>query len=333
MRRKSQLARTAWVLPMAGLGILVGLLLLSWDPRPVTDTSFDQSENGLWLGHRWFTGFGVRDAQPVTRENTEDLIQTFANRGIRYAFVHVGPVRPDGTIEDQPGPLLRQVMTQTPEVVWLAWLGARVEQLSLASSSFQTGLAQTIQSLQEAGFQGVHFDFEPLKDNHPGYLDVLESVRSQFGNDFLISQATPRAGPFGVSLEPFNGSFWSKSFYRETMERSDQTVVMAYDTGLDFTKGYVAFVKHQTQLIGQWACSVENHQFLIGVPSYEDVPIYSDPRVENLHTAALGVRSALEENPRSDCFSGIAIYAYWVTDPSEWATLEESWTFPGQSTD
>ena len=313
---------------MAGLGIAVGLLLLSWDPRPTTDTSFDRSENGLWLGHRWFTGLGVRDARPVTQENTENLLETFANRGIRYAFLHVGPVKPDGSIEDQPGPLLTQVISETPEVVWLAWLGARVEQLSLESSSFQAGLAQTIGTLKDAGFQGVHFDFEPLRDDHPGYLDVLEGVRSQFGTDLMISQATPRAGPFGVSIGPLTGSFWSEHFYRETMKRSDQTVVMAYDTGLDFTKGYVAFVKHQTQLVGEWACSVEGHQFLIGVPSYEDVPTYSDPRVENLHTAALGVRSALEENPRPECFSGVAIYAYWVTDPSEWATFEESWTVP-----
>ena len=318
---------------MAGLGVLAGLLLLSWDPRPVTDASFDRSENGLWLGHRWFTGLGVRDAQPVTQENAEDLVETFANRGIRYAFVHVGPVKPNGDIADQPGPLLTQVISETPDVVWLAWLGARVEQLKLDSPAFQLGLAQTIRDLQEVGFQGVHFDFEPLQDEHPGYLEVLESVRSQFGNNFLISQATPRAGPFGVSTGPLTDSFWSESFYRATMERSDQTVVMAYDTGLDFTKGYIAFVKHQTQLIGEWACSIEDHQFLIGVPSYEDVPTYSDPRVENLHTASLGVRSALEENPRSGCFSGVAIYSYWVTDPSEWATFEQSWIRPSPNSE
>jgi len=318
---------------MAGLGVLIGLFLLSWDPRPATDASFDRSENGLWLGHRWFTGFGVRDALPVTQENAEDLVETFADRGIRYAFVHVGPVQPNGGIADQPGPLLAQLISETPEIVWLAWLGARVEQLELDSPAFLLGLTETIGALREVGFQGVHFDFEPLRNEHPGYLDVLERVRSQFGNDFLISQATPRAGPFGVSIGPLTGSFWSESFYRATMERSDQTVVMAYDTGLDFTKGYVAFVKHQTQLIGEWACSIEGHQFLVGVPSYEDVPTYSDPRVENLHTASLGVRSALEENPRSACFSGVAIYSYWVTDPSEWATLKRSWSTPSSNSE
>ena len=113
------------------------------------------------------------------------------------------------------------------------------------------------------------------------------------------------------------------------MERTDQTVVMAYDTGLDFTKGYVAFVKHQTARVGQWACDEEDHQILIGLPSYEDVPIYSDPQVENLRTASLGVRAALEEEPLKECFQGVAIYAYWVTDESEWQTFGESWIDPG----
>ena len=329
VRRKARWPRSLWVLLVVFATLVAGALLLTWDPQPVTQTSFDRRENGLWLGHRWFTGFGVRDGLPVKPESIEDLTRNFSTQGIRYAFVHVGPVEADGTIKDSPGPLLGAMMIHNPEIVWLAWLGARVERIPLESPAFQAELIRTVQSLQAAGFAGVHFDFEPLSDQHPGYLDTLEAVRSGLGANFLISQATPRAGPFGFSFGPLRDSFWSEEFYRATMERTDQTVVMAYDTGLDFTKGYVAFVKHQTARVGQWACDEEDHQILIGLPSYEDVPIYSDPQVENLRTASLGVRAALEEEPLKECFQGVAIYAYWVTDESEWQTFGESWIDPG----
>jgi len=324
----------------AGLGRAAAALLaaavvvaaLAWDPRPDTLRSFDRGTNGLWLGHRWFTGVGVRTGEPVTPDDVDALLDTLAHRGFRYAYVHVGPVRADGRIDDVPGPVLDTLLRRAPDVVWLAWLGARVDRIDLDRADFREGLLETIENLRAAGFAGVHFDFEPLRDGHPGYVAVLETVRRAFGPDFPISQATPRAGPFGVSFGPLRGSFWSESFYRETMARSDQTVVMAYDSGLGFTKGYVGFVRHQTEQLAGWACATPGHELLVGVPSYEDVPIYSDPQVENLRTAALGVRGALEQmEPLPPCFAGVAVYAYWVTDDAEWRDFARYWTSPGDA--
>lgn len=326
--RTQRLFVSALVL-VAGILATAALIgLLSWDPRPTTSRSFDQATNGLWLGHRWYTGVGVRDGEPITDADVDALVETFDRRGVAYAFIHVGPVRDDGSIEDAPGEVLAELGRRAPGVARLAWLGARVEKIPLSTSAFQRGLVETIASLREAGFEGVHFDFEPLHDDHPGYLETLEAVREAFGRDFVISQATPRAGPFGVSFGPLRRSFWSEGFYRDTMARSDQTVVMAYDTGLDFTKGYVAFVRHQTRLLGVWACDTPDHQLLIGLPSYEDVPIYSDPQVENLRTASQGVRAALELDAYSGCLAGVAVYAYWVTDDDEWLDFERHWVSP-----
>ncbi len=78
-----------------------------------------------------------------------------------------------------------------------------------------------------------------------------------------------------------------------------------------------------------WTAQLGNHKVLIGVPSYEDAPGTSDPQVENITNATLGVRSAPEDlGGGSDSFQGIAIYANWVTDASEWQELRNTW-FPG----
>ncbi len=311
------------------LALSILTALLAWDPRPVTATSFDTRHNGLWIGHRWYTGVGVRDGEPVTPEETDELVDALQRRGIRYGFVHVGPVQENGSLPDPPGNVLDEIRRRAPDVVLLAWLGARVDKIPLRSEAFQEGLLETIEGLRDSGFVGVHFDFEPLHDRHPGYLETLRAVRERFGPDFMISQATPRAGPFGVSIGPLRGSFWSEQFYRDTMASTDQTVVMAYDSRLDFTKGYVTFVKHQTSLTGQWACDTPGHELLIGVPSYEDVPIYSNPQIENLQTGALGVRAALEQSPAlANCVRGVAVYAYWVTDHNEWDQYQRYWVSP-----
>ena len=235
MRRTARFPGSALLLTAVVLVTLAGVALLAWDPRPATSRSFDRGVNGLWLGHRFYTGVGVRDGEPVTPEEVDTLVDTLARRGFRYVFIHAGPVQPDGSIEDEPDLVLATLARRAPNVQRLAWLGARVEKIDLTQAAFRRGLIETIRKLRGAGFSGVHFDFEPLRDGHPGYLETLEAVREAFGPEFSISQATPRAGPFGFSFGPLRGSFWSESFYRDTIERTDQTVVMAYDTGLAFT--------------------------------------------------------------------------------------------------
>ena len=314
---------------LIGLSILP---LLLWDPYPTTKTSFDKRENGLWLGHKWYTGYGVRDEAPVTQQESTELIESLDRHGIRHIFIHVGPAGEDGTLPDPPGPTPDILSRRAPEVQMLAWVGARVDRIDLTNPIFKTNLLESIATLQEEGFDGVHFDFEPMRDFEAGYLEILDAVRARMGGGFIISQATPRAAPFGIALGPLRRSFWSEDFYRETMVRSDQTVVMAYDTRLNFRKGYVAFVRHQTNLMADWACSIPGHEALIGVPAHEDVPIYSNPEIENIHTAALGVRSALESRQAdSNCISGIAVYANWVTDDSEWQDYRHHWTNPEET--
>lgn len=57
-------------------------------------------------------------------------------------------------------------------------------------------------------------------------------VRERFGEDYFLSHATRRAGPFGVTAGLLSSWFWSEEFYRATMEIADQTVLMGYDTRL-----------------------------------------------------------------------------------------------------
>ncbi|NIM02485.1 MAG: hypothetical protein GTN89_17040, partial [Acidobacteria bacterium] len=64
--------------------------------------------------------------------------------------------------------------------------------------------------------------------------ELLAGVRERFGEDWIISQATPRSALFGMAVGPFRRNFWSGGFYRATMDIADQTVLMAYDTQLPF---------------------------------------------------------------------------------------------------
>jgi len=316
----------AWFVALILAGA-AGLLL--WDPAPSTEERFDRSTNGIWLGHKWYTGKNVRTAEPVLPAALVYLEQNLRRHGITDLFVHVGPALPDGTFKDQPGSVLTDLRNAFPSSRMLAWVGARVEGIPLHEPEFHRKLIESIGALEAAGFDGVHFDFEPMAHYEPGYLELLSRVREEMGPGFMISQATPRASLFGLPPGPLGRSFWGKNFYLDTMKRSDQTVLMAYDSRFNSVKAYTAFVRHQSSLLAEWACSVPGHELLVGLPSYEDVPLYSNPEVENLTTASRGVRAALEQHPEPEkCVAGVAIYSNWVTDEDEWREFRDHWMHP-----
>lgn len=317
----------AWLLVPIGLGAVAVLL---WDPSPSSERRFDRAKNGIWLGHKWYTGRGVRTAKPVPEIELVRLKENLDRHGITDLFIHVGPARSDGTLADKPGRVFTNLRKAFPSSRLLAWVGARVEGIPLHEAKFHENLIESLAALNSAGFDGVHFDFEPMADYEPGYLELLSRVRDEMGHEFMISQATPRASLFGLPPGPLRRSFWSKDFYLETMRRSDQTVLMAYDSRFNYIKAYMTFVRHQSGLLADWACSIPGHELLVGLPSYEDVPLYSNPNVENLRTASLGVRSALEQRAEPEkCVAGVAIYSNWVTDESEWRDFRSHWMDPG----
>ncbi len=316
-----------WISVLAAASIVPIAVALQSYPR--SELSFDTGSNGLWIGHRWYTGREVRTGDRVPEIELGRLVARLRDSGIRYIFVHTGPLLADGSIEDSADPLFSALNNAYPEGVFLAWLGARLENVRLGERNWRQAVVVTIQRLAEEGFDGVHFNLEPLRDGHPGYLELLAEVRAHFGDDWIISQATPRSALFGLAVGPLRRNFWSGGFYRATMDIADQTVLMAYDTRLPLDLAYVAFVRDQTRRLLVWACAARRHEVLIGVPSYHDVPEYSDPEIENVGNAALGVRSALESlSGTAACFRGVSVYAYWVTDDDEWQQFDEVWRHP-----
>jgi hypothetical protein len=297
----------------------------TWDPGPSTEQRFDLGRNGVWAGHRWWTGREVRSGVIVPAEELESFVRRIYRHGITEIFVHAGPIlpTPDGTIRDPPADAFFALQDRLQDRRLLPWVGCYIEVCKL-EEPLRKHFVATLLDLQQRGVRGVHLDIEPIADEDLQYLALLDEIRAALGPEFFLSHATHRAGPFGISafgLEPY---FWSEEYYAETMKRTDQTVVMAYDTRFDLEKLYIGFVRHQTRVLSQIAADHPEHELLIGVPTYEDNPATSNPAVENVRNAALGVRAGLEEEP-DHRVRGIAVYADWVTSEEDWTDYRAYW--------
>ncbi|MFB3118679.1 MAG: hypothetical protein ACE1ZP_07920, partial [Myxococcota bacterium] len=218
----------AWKIgTFALLATAIGLFVAVFQTYPKSQHSFDTATNGIWVGHRWYTGHEVGTGDPVPEAQIDSLVKRLRSAGVRYLYVHAGPLLADGSIEDAADPFFSALRRAYPDGVFLAWLGARIEKVRLGDTEWRRTVVGVVERLADEGFDGVHFDLEPLRDAHPGYLELLAEVREQMGDDWTISQATPRSAPLGISVGPLRRNFWSGAFYRATMDIADQTVLMA----------------------------------------------------------------------------------------------------------
>jgi exosortase K len=297
----------------------------SWNPWPVSEASFDVGSNGLWISGKWYTGFSSDSWAPVTSDDISSLITTFRKNHIRYAYVRAGSIKESGEIEHMPGQVFFELQDRAPDVVFLPWISGEGDKLDLHIPQWRDRLVQSIGRLYSCGVRGIHLNIEPIRDNEVGYVELLKEIRARFEGNFLVSHATRRVAPMGGF--PFVKSYsWSREFYQSTMNNSDQTVLMGYNTALQSSKLYCAYMSHQTTLLLSWASSIDGHGVIIGIPAYDDVPFLSNPRVENVLHAVSGVRAALEEFPSSPtCFQGVSIYANWSVSPDEWIQYQTHW--------
>jgi hypothetical protein len=198
--------------------------------------------------------------------------------------------------------------------------------LPLDKVQWRTAFIETLGELYSRGFTGVHLDIEPLVSFQPGYLELLKEIGDVFEDDFLISHATRRLDVSRLTIPGVSKHCWSVEFYEACMDITDQTVLMGYDTCIKFKKVYKWYIRYQTEKLLEVASGFPRHRVMIGIPSYEDVPRFSDPDIENIANAAAGVRVALESLGEEQVqFDGIAVYACWTTDSLEWKDYEVYW--------
>jgi hypothetical protein len=322
-----------------GLAAVVGLLLLgvafAWVDRvfypygaPPPGAAGDQGENGLWLRYTWYFG-------EYTKSDEAALATRLRENRIRYAYVHVRTVLPDGRLKFRDVPSARHLVAElhrdAPGVRVLAWIYVDADRhdhdrVDPTRVDVRQRMAAEARSLTtDAGFDGVQWDYEVCPDNDRGLLDLLLATRAVLPRGKTIAVAAPLWSPPPLCDLGYG---WSDAYLARIAALCDQVAVMDYDSGITLPRAYVwltaAQVRHvcHAAVLGNPACRI-----LIGVPTYVQGGGAHDARTENLALALRGVRAglaALSPDERAT-FAGVAPFADYTTTPADWRTYRDDW--------
>ncbi|MER5866554.1 hypothetical protein [Kitasatospora sp. NPDC002040] len=339
MRRRFR-ARPKWqkVLLPAVLGLVLLLvpvasaaaaLRLQYAGEPSTEAR-TRGRDALWLGHAWVDGRkGEADVEGLTR--------LLAGTGIRDLYVHTGPLEFDGSLRANRYPRAAQFLAEVhramPGVRVQSWLGQEVAPekpgLHLDRPETVDRIVAAAGQVLDAGFDGVHYDMEPVRPGTAGFLTLLDRTHAL---------TTARGVPFSVAapqIDPLpglhrittgvtgHGKWWPQSYFAEVARRVDQVALMSYDTGMPLESLYGGYVAQQTTL----ALEVTPPQvdLLMGLPAYWDDTSSHRGSAETVAAAVRGARLSLDrEAPGRQAF-GLALYVDFTATPAHWAAYREGW--------
>ncbi|GAA4933416.1 glycoside hydrolase family 18 protein [Streptomonospora halophila] len=287
--------------------------------------------NALWMGHAWVDGrYGHTE---LSR-----LKPRIEKGGISDVYVHVGPLETDGRLDPAKHPelegFLRMFREELPDVRVSAWVGQRVEEggLALGDEAVRKRVVEASAGMVGAGFDGVHYNFEPVPNNDPGLLELLESTRDRLPEDALLSSAVPTVEPLGglaftLGLLAPADPFWSSGYLGRVAEHLDQVAVMSYDTGMPTEGLYGGFVVRQTQVALD--AVPEDVRLLMGVPAYPDDHAARNPEAETTAAAVRGIRLGLSDGGERRERFGTALYADFSATGGQWRAYLDGWARPG----
>lgn len=307
--------------------LLLGVPLLAylvWSPGvDTTNGRFNRAHNGVWASRGWianpvwFDGKGRR-ADQFSEVELAKLSARLQTHGVSYVYPHLCPAAANGHLPEYDAARLEALIAALPGTAVLPWIGGVLgDGCRPGDEDWRRAFCAEVRRLQErhTHIAGVHLNIEPLPDGHPGYLLLLEDLKSVLGKDRILSLA---AYPPPTRWHPYPEVHWSESYYREVCRRADQIVPMMYDTSVRLEKVYVHLMETWTHEILDWS---EGAEVVLGVPAYEEAGVwYHNPRVERLGNALAGINAALEARAKraAKLPAGLSLYADWTTSEEEW---------------
>lgn len=301
---------------------------------PEAQPTLDRGENGVWLRRQWIQGGPEVEGREA--ELRQALVQAARSKGITRLYPFLGPMneqghpgwRSDAGIQpydaETAGTFFQAVRAADPNLLVLPWTGGVLRQdVRFGDEACLAGFTAHAAKIVELGAHGVQLNVEPLPSYTPGFIELLDATRAAMPEGAVLSVA---AYPPTTPLHDFPDVHWTIPFLKDVCLHSDELAVMAYDTALRDRATYQGLVATWTE---QLAANLPPPDkggcvWLVGVPAYEDDVGCHRPDIETVDVALRGVRDGLGRKA-PEHFRGVAVYASWTTDETEWAYYDELW--------
>ncbi|MFF4758516.1 hypothetical protein [Streptomyces sp. NPDC001292] len=298
------------------------------DPADGTHT---RGQDAIWLGHAWVDG-RKKDTDVAA------LARRLRGTGIRDLYVHAGPLEHDGTLPKSSYPragwLIPAVHRALPGVRVQAWLGDKLatespDGMRLERAETRAAVVTSTREILAAGFDGAHFDLEPLHSGDRDYLDLLDDLRAVTrAHGVPLSVAAHQIDPLPAFHSLWgtlanHPKWWSQAYFAQVARRVDQIALMSYDTMQPLPSLYGGYVAQQTSLALE--VTPPTTDLLMGLPFFHDNRFGHRAAAETVPAAVRGVRLGLSRTDADRERFGVALYVDFAATEDDWTAYRRGW--------
>lgn len=314
---------------LAGLVVAVilvtGVILLL---RRLKPPELEVQPNALWVGTEWT--YELQEPESI-----EVLVRRLKTNKIGTVYAWVSWLQEDGTWRGAENftkvrAFANQLKEAYPQVNLHGWISFPAnlgeDGYRLDDEELQQNIADFSASIvNELGYDGVFLNIEPVWDGDEAFLSLLRKVRASVGDSVPVSVAVPpdwSPEEADIPVPPLivPGTVWAREYKQSVALLADQMAIMAYNSGLSTSGDYIEWMAYQVEAFAEAISELgEGTTLIVGIPTYDAEPPGHDPDVENVQSALQGYSLGLEQAGEAAAFvQGIAIYADWETDETEW---------------
>ncbi len=325
------------------LGLVLGVLVVtagagvgalwSQDAGELVPSARTRGHDAVWLGHAWVDG-RKSDADVAA------LAHLLAGSGIRDLYVHTGPLSDDGSLRPELAPraawFIATAHRLLPGVRVQSWLGDLVapadNALHLEDAATRERVVASATQVLDLGFDGVHYDLEPVRSGSPDFLTLLDRTHAvTAARGALLSVSTPQIDPLpglhrlGATLNG-DAKYWAQGYFAAVARRVDQLAVMSYDTWMPTRPLYSGYVAEQTSLALR--ATPPTVDLLMGVPAFWADDYGHHGSAETVAAVVRGIRLGLGRTAPERRTFGVALYVDFTATPQDWADYKGGWCQP-----
>jgi hypothetical protein len=308
------------------VGVVVGL-------RQLKPPEAEVQPNALWIGTEWT----YEEHEP---EAIADFVEQLHEHDIGTVYAWVSWLQEDGTWRGAENfakvrVFANQLKAVYPEVELHGWISfpANLDEdgYRLDDEELQQNIADFSASVVgELGYDGIFLNVEPVWDGDESFLALLRKVRTSVGDEVPVSAAIPpdwSPEDADIPVPPLivPGTVWAKEYKQSVALLTDHMAIMAYNSGLSSAEDYEVWMAYQVATFAEAISELgEGTNLLIGIPTYDEELPGHDPEVESVPAALRGLDEGLSQAGEAAAFvQGVAIYAGWTTDETEWQQFND----------
>ncbi|MCK5347553.1 MAG: hypothetical protein KAR20_29290, partial [Candidatus Heimdallarchaeota archaeon] len=130
-------------------------------------------------------------------------MNNFKKHEIDTVFVHVGPINKNGSVDPETYKFSLNFVDKAKifdeNIEYQAWLGQIRRKIDLSNDDIRHNISNLCVVLTEiVGFDGIHFDIEPVWDGDRDFIELLAEVREDLKDGKKISVALAELIPQSI---------------------------------------------------------------------------------------------------------------------------------------